>query len=340
MVITIVKILMLVFVSAILMLQAAYSTVVEARAKRTILVYEIVVGVLIVSEKNFMLGVIEFIIFQVMTIFSLIATIYAYAGIEIINKSKSSNVESSEECTTLVSIPFRRGDVEVDKGTITRIQSLTLYVFFICTTMLVLVRPVLLFPFYGKNWSLFIVSLVITITNFQIAANEHSLRAIDSITQNSEFTLSYCIFLIFGAIVFFCVVQAITGIIYCEVDGEAIEKTSTMGEPRICSKILPINQQYNYEDKLPYSAKKLPADDNTYLIENHSEKEYFFYLSNSEFVDVWDKHNQKSVIIHLANDIEPYVTVTDKCYVNPKGETKVSEIIYEIYIQREQILTY
>lgn len=345
MVITIVKILLLIFATTILMLLAAYSTVVEARAKRTVLVYEIVTGVLIVSENNFMLGLIELIIFQVMIIFSLIATIYAYANVEIINKSKHIRSNSVDECTALISVPFRRGDIEVTKSTIKQMKKLTYYVFSICTIMLILIRPVLLFPFYTKNWLLFMTSLSIVCINFWIASeSSDSPRAINSFNGTNAAVATFMVLLL-NVIVFLIAYG-----VYNTIDSKLARYTTFSSEPEICGEMLPISERYDYAKDLPSNIRDcIDINDQIYLIDYAANPNRGYRVNTGVYLNIGEPNllgilyydNGKEAVIHLiSDDIKPYVTVSTKEYTNLKGETKVSKTIYDIYIQKERILTY
>lgn len=344
MAITIVKILILIFISAILMLLASYSTVFKARAKRTALVYEIVAGILIVSDSNLVLGVAEFVIFQVMVIFSVIASLYAYAGIKISEK------KDSKESTALIVLPVKKQEVEVDMDTVVSMQNLAYNVFCICLGVLILIRPTLLFPFYGKNWALFTVSLLIVTLNFWIASTRLMPRAADSISKEMDHTSSdYYAGLTIMSLIAFIIVQGITAIIFFVLD-EDTQKNVTTQIPTY-SVISPIGEHYDYKEDLPSYIRDhtTEIDDNIYLIKydyhNDNGGEYYLNLGDPDLLCITDTGSWQKVSVHVKGYDGPYnspcIKKTEKTYTNLRGETKVSETIYDIYIQdEEQILTY
>ena len=340
----IVKILILIFISAILMLLASYSTVFKARAKRTALVYEIVAGVLIISDGNLTLGVIEFVIFQVMMIFSVIASLYAYADIKI------SREKDSKECTALIVLPFKKQEVEVDRNTANSMQNLAYGVFCVCLSVLILIRPALLFPFYGKNWAIFIVSLLIVTINFWIASTDCAPRAAESLDIEGEAESFKHLSLITVSLIAFFVIQFFTAIIYV-ISDEETQKNVTTQVPTY-SVMLPISEHYDYKEDLPsHIRNRITQDDNIYLIKynyynnSYNEEKYYLNLGDSDILCVTDNGTRQKVSVHVKSYDGPYntpcVKKTEKTYTNLRGETKVSETIYDIYIQNEeQILTY
>lgn len=341
---TVVKILILIFISAILILLASYSTVFKARAKRTALVYEIVAGILIVSDNNLMLGAAEFVILQVMTIFSVIASLYAYVNIEILSK------KDSKECTTLVVLPFKKQEVEVDANTVDSIRQLTYCVFCVCLGVLILIRPALLFPFYGKNWALFTVSLLIITINFWIASTNCAPRATDSLGIEEDAKSFKHFSLITVSFFSFIIVQLFTSLIYSALDEET--RNNITAQIPTYSAMLPINEHYDYKEDLPnYLSDRITQIDDVYLIKysytasSHSGDKYYLNLGDPDLLCITEGIGGQKVSIHVKGYDGPYNTPcikkTEKTYTNLRGETKVSETIYDIYIQdEEQILTY
>lgn len=339
MVLTITRIVILLFISTIMMLLAAHSTTAEARIKRTSFVYALVAGFLIASDGKLVLGVIEAAIFLVMVAFSAISCLYAYAGIEIEQK-KSAN----EECTALIVVPFKKTEAEVTYETVDMMLNLAFAIFCACLAALMVIRPTLLFPFYGKNPVLFIISLIIIIVNFDIASasGTKSTRAAENM-DSSDGEVIFSIVIV--ALVLYGVIQLFAFFAYDTADDNA-KKDVISGIPHY-GIILPISERYDYEEELrrPMNSHVTQADNSIYLIEDDYNHYYYINLSDSGIICITDGKDDKKVSIRVMGYDgaynSPLVIETEKAYVNIRGETKILETTYEIFVQdEEQILTY
>lgn len=343
MVLTITRIVILLFISTIMMLLAAHSTTAEARIKRTSFVYASVAGFLIASDGKLILGVIEAAIFLVMIAFSAISCLYAYAGIEIEQKKSADKDLANEECTALVVVPLKKTEVEVTHETVNMMVNLAFAIICACLVALMVIRPTLLFPFYGKNPVLFIISLTIIIINFLIASayGNTSTRAIENMDSSDEEAIC-CLIVI---IVLYGVIQWLAFLAYDAADDNA-KKNVISGIPHY-DKMLPISERYDYEKELlkPMNSHVTQVDDSIYLIEDGYHHYYYINLSDSGIICIADGKDDKKVSIHVMGYDgaynSPLVIETEKTYVNIRGETKILETTYEIFIQdEEQILTY
>ena len=344
MVLTITRIVILLFISTIMMLLAAHSTTAKARIKRTSFVYALVAGFLIASDSKLILGVIEAAIFLVITVFSAISCLYAYADIEIEQKKSADKESANEECTALVVVPFKKTEAEVTQKTVYMMTDLAFAIICACLAALMVIRPTLLFPFYGKNPVLFIISLVIMIINFWVAqaSGGTSSRAIENM-DSSDGEAIFLIVII--ALVIYGVIQLFAFFAYGVADDKAKENAIS-GIPRY-DIMLPISERYDYEEELrrPINSHVTQADDSIYLIEDDYNHYYYINLSDSGIICIADGKDDKKVSIRVMGYDgaynSPLVIETEKTYVNIRGETKILETTYEIFVQdEEQILTY
>ena len=341
--ITIVKILLLIFASTLIMLLGAYSTVASARIRRTTLVYELVCGLLIYSDGNLILGTIEFIVFQIMAIFSAIACLYAYAEVDIEEQSKGT---PNENCTALITLPLQRQKVEVTRDTIHSISTLSIIVLIVCFAMLLVIRPVLLFPFYGKNAVLFMFSLMILVINGAIAS-ETNRRSADMFKDNSVVDVFEALFCaMFFVYLAYGVIQGVAGLCYIGADDKAKE-TVVSSVPRAYGEMLPITEFYNYEKEIDwYLTNSIDKTDNkTYLIfhdrySDGSGNRYYCYFAGFNEIKSITNNSANGVFIHIIkDDSAPHAVITDNFYINPRGEEKILSTTYEFYVTEEQILT-
>lgn len=350
MVLTITRIVILLFISTIMILLAAHSTTAKARIKRTSFVYALVAGFLITSDGKLILGVIEAAIFLVITVFSAISCLYAYADIEIEQKKSADKESANKECTALVVVPFKKTEAEVTQETVWMMTDLALAIICACLAALMIIRPTLLFPFYGKNPVLFIISLAITIINFWVASASGgtSSRAI----ENMDSSDGKVIFLIVTiALIIYGVIQLFAFFAYDFANDKAKEAATMNGIPRSYGKMLPLNELYHLE--LPsymahdWSEINSKLDDGIYLIEDtyarSSGNNYYCNLYGLDFYLIKDNLNDCKVVIHLLEEDDettPYMDIYDYYYVNPRGEEDIASTLYSIYIKKEQILTY
>ena len=345
MVLTITRITILLFISTIIMLLAAHSTTAKARIRRTSFVYMLVAGFLIASDGKLVLGAIEVAIFLVIIAFSAISCLYAYAGIEIEQKGSPED----EECTALVVVPLKKTEAEVTSKTVNRMIGLAFAILCACLITLMIIRPTLLFPFYGKNPVLFFLSLFIVIFNFYIASatGTKSTRAAENLSSSDEESIFILTIL---ALVIYGVIQLFAFFAYDTVDHKAREAATMSGIPRSYGKMLPINELYHLE--LPsymahdWSEINSKLDDGIYLIEDtyarSSGNNYYCNLYGLDFYLIKDNLDDCKVVIHLleGDDVVPYMDIYDYYYVNPRGEEDIASTLYSIYINKEQILTY
>ena len=346
----IIKIVIMLFVSILFLMLSAYSTVFKARAKRSFVVYEVVAAFLIISDHNLTLGIIEFILFQIIAIFSTISCLYAYAEIEINEKKtcKDDHGMKVEKCTALIKAPLKREVVEIDQDTINIIQELALHVFIACMTALLIIRPVLLFPFYGKNAVLFMFGMAIVIVNFYISiVGGNSRRAIK--TNDTGWATSF-VFVFLFAFLAYGFIQLIGLFVYMDADEKA-QKNNIIQDciPASYGKMLPINKIYEYEEQVPgdfWGSHSYIADD-TYLIQykvgNQGDKYYYNLYGSDKIQTTVEGVDNAEVYIHLIdaeNDDEPRVDIYPTFYVNPRGEEDIAKYTYHFYLKEEQIITY
>ena len=344
MVLTIARIVILLFISTIMMLLAAHSTTAEARIKRTSFVYALVAGFLIASDGKLILGVIEAAIFLVMIAFSAISCLYAYAGIEIEQKKSADKELANEECTALVVVPLKKTEAEVTYKTVNMMVNLAFAIFCACLAALMVIRPTLLFPFYGKNPVLFIISLTIITINILIASAYGSASTRAAENMSSYDGEAICLIVII-ALVIYGVIQMFAFVAYDTADDNA-KKNVISGIPHY-DIMLPISERYDYEEELrrPMNSHVTQADNSIYLIEDDYNHYYYINLSDSGIIFIADGKDDKKVSIRVMGYDgaynSPLVIETEKTYVNIRGETKILETTYEIFVQdEEQILTY
>ncbi|MBQ3271167.1 hypothetical protein IJH10_01015 [Candidatus Saccharibacteria bacterium] len=360
MVLTIARIVILLFISTIMMLLAAHSTTAEARIKRTSFVYALVAGFLIASDGKLILGVIEAAIFLVMIAFSAISCLYAYAGIEIEQKKSADKELANEECTALVVVPLKKTEAEVTYETVNMMVNLAFAIFCACLAALMVIRPTLLFPFYGKNPVLFIISLFIIIVNFDIASasGTKSTRAAENMDSSDGEVI---FFIVIVALVLYGTIQLFAFFAYDAADDKAREAATMNGVPRSYGKMLPIKELYGYADSLPRQLKyeDIPYNndawiqreidpesiigDEIYLIEDATHREYYCNLYSFSSLYKVKNDSSSEVIIHLLEEDDetmPYMDIYDSYYINPRGEEDIASTLYSIYIKKEQILTY
>ncbi len=316
---------------------ALYSTTFKARAKRSFMVYEIIAISLIIGDHNLILGVIEFIVFQIIIIFSTIGCLYSYAEIEI-NEKKAAE----KDCTALVKIPLKKQTAEVDQKTINSIQDLALCIFIACLAVLVFIRPTLLFPFYGRNAAAFIFGTIITIFTFYTSLKGgDSRRAIE--TNNTGWETSF-VFVSFITILAYGFIQLIALFVYLDADAKAQQNNIIQDSiPASYGKMLPINHIYDYEDQIPYYIKDSDVTDNLYLIRTDDRDfDYYYYClyGFDEIQKTIDDYGTEIYIHIVEEDVEPRVDIYPVCYLNPKGEEDIAKYIYHFYLKEEQIITY
>lgn len=337
----IITLVIMIFVSMLFLMLVAYSTTFKARAKRSFMVYETVAAFLIFSDGKLVLGIIEFILFQIIAIFSCISCLYAYAEIEINEKKNDLRNGKNCTCTALIKAPMKRQNVEVDQNTINSIQELTLGVFIVCMATLLIVRPTLLFPFYGKNAVLFMFGMAIVIVNFYISiVGGNSRRAIntdDTGWATSFFYMFFFAFLVYGII-------QLTGLfIYMDADEKARKATDDfLSIPASYGKMLPINSIYDYKEQIPYYATD-DVTDNLYLIieDDGSYDKYYYCLYGFDEIQRTTNSVDTEVYVHLVEkDTEPRVDIYSHFYVNPRGEEDIAKRTYHFYLKEEQIITY
>ena len=339
----IIKIVIMLFVSILFLMLSAYSTVFKARAKRSFVVYEVVAAFLIISDHNLALGIIEFILFQIIAIFSTISCLYAYAEIEINEKKacKDDHGMKVEKCTALIKAPLKRENVEVDQDTVDTIQELALCVFIACMTALLIIRPVLLFPFYGKNAVLFMFGMAIVIVNFYISiVGGNSRRAIK--TNDTGWATSF-VFVFLFAFLAYGFIQLIGLFVYMDADEKARKATDDfLSIPASYGKMLPINSIYDYKEQIPYYATD-DVTDNLYLIikDDGSYDKYYYCLYGFDEIQRTTNSVDTEVYVHLVEkDTEPRVDIYSHFYVNPRGEEDIAKRTYHFYLKEEQIITY
>ncbi len=319
----VVKIALMVFLSVIFMLLAAYSTVFKARAVRCTVVYEIVAAFLIISDGKISLGIIEFVIFQILAIFSAIGSLYAYAAVEIKKKQED---DAGENCTALVVLPLKKQDVEVTEETVEAISNLVLGVSVTCIVALFVVRPALLFPYYGKNAVLFMFVLAITVYNFFIAGDESVRAAEDGID-----IIEYVMIMAIGCALF-GIAQGVTALVYDDANDKAREQTMVQNESEIV-KLRHINEAYDYENQVPF---KMIVTDDLYV---GMGNDYYYYFPDgfSKIKKVYKNYAN----IFISDDVtEPYLEIESYYYTNPRGEKVDGEKIYNFHFNKEQIITY
>jgi len=345
-VLTITRIVILLFISTIMILLAAYSTTAKARIKRTSFVYALVAGFLITSDGKLILGVIEAAIFLVITVFSAISCLYAYADIEIEQKKSADKESANKECTALVAVPFKKTEAEVTQETVWMMTDLAFAIICACLAALMVIRPTLLFPFYGKNPVLFIISLVIMIINFWVASASGgtSSRAIENM-DSSDGEVIFLVVII--ALVIYGVIQLFAFFAYDSANDKAKEAATMNGIPRSYGKMLPLNELYHLELPSYLAHEWSELDSEIYLIEDtyasSSGNNYYCNLYGIDFYEIKDKRNDCKVVIHLLeedDDVAPYMDIYDYYYINPRGEEDIASTLYSIYIKKEQILTY
>lgn len=344
---------LLIFVSVLFLALAANSTTYGARIKRTTVVYELVAIFLMYHDANFLLGIIEFAIFQIIAIFSAISCLYAWADTELTNSGPS--VTSSN--TALIVLPIKRDRVEVDEAQISAMENLSAFIMGFSALILMILRAILLFPYYGKNWvSFFICLLIIFVTALiSYASGGQTYRAVDCYKKEGGVSVLLEVFLIsaFFILTGSGLIQGIAFFAYSFADDVASEKTRTESStPVISENLLPINHAFQYGDDLPRvgATKALDLEavtDNVYLVfyknsryDRNSYDTYYYYLdSNSRITDVDDKYAGSYVDVKLVDSVTPHVEVYETYYTNPKGETAVTETRYIFYLTNSQILT-
>ena len=336
------------------------ATTAEARIKRTSFVYVLVAGFLIASDGKLILGVIEAAIFLVMIAFSAVSCLYAYAGIEIEQKKSVDKELANEECTALVVVPLKKTEAEVTYETVNMMVNLAFAIFCACLAALMVIRPTLLFPFYGKNPVLFIISLIIIIVNFDIASasGTKSTRAAENMDSSDGEVI---FFIVIVALVLYGIIQLFAFFAYGVTDDKAREAATMNGVPRSYGKMLPIKELYGYADSLPKQLKyeDIPYNDDAwirqevdpesiigdeiYLIEDATNHEYYCNLYSFSSLYKVKNDSSSEVIIHLLEEDDettPYMDIYDSYYINPRGEEDIASTLYSIYIKKEQILTY
>ena len=320
----VVKIALMVFLSTIFMLLAAYSTIFKARAVRCTVVYEIVAFFLIISDGKLILGIIEFVIFQIMAIFSAISSLYAYAAVEIKKKQEDG---ADENCTALVVLPIKRQDVEVTSETVNAISALCIGVLTVCVLALFVFRPALLFPYYGKNAVLFMFALTIIVYNFFIAGDE-SVRAAEDGSNiiDCAMVVACIMFIPFG------IAQGITALVYSDADDKAREQTIIQNEPEIV-KLRHINEAYDYERQVPDPTF---ITDDVYVEIGGSH--YYYFPDGSSKIEKIEKNDAN---VFISEDVtDPYLEIEKYHYTNPRGEEVEGETVHSFYFNKEQIMTY
>lgn len=316
---------------------ALYSTTFKARAKRSFMVYEIIATFLIIGDHNLILGIIEFIVFQIIIIFSTISCLYSYAEIEI-NEKKAAE----KDCTALVKIPLKKQTAEVDQKTINSIQELALCIFIACLAVLIIIRPTLLFPFYGRNAAVFIFGILITIFTFYTSLEGgDSRRAIETSDTGWETSL---VFVSIITILAYGFIQLIALFVYMDADEKAQQNNIIQDSiPASYGKMLPINHIYDYEDQIPYYVKDSDVTDNLYLIRtNNGDFDYYYYClyGFDEIQKTIDDYGTEIYVHIVEKDVEPRVDIYPVFYLNPRGEEDIAKYIYHFYLREEQIITY
>lgn len=337
---TIVRLVLMIFLSAFFLMLALYSTTFKARAKRSFIVYEIIAVSLIIGDHNLILGIIEFIVFQIIIIFSTISCLYSYAEIEI-NEKKAAE----KDCTALVKIPLKKQAAEVDQKTINSIQDLALCIFIACLAVLIFIRPPLLFPFYGRNAAVFIFGILITIFTFYTSLKGgDSRRAIE--TNNTGWETLF-VFVSFMTILAYGFIQLIALFVYMDADEKAQQNNIIQDSiPASYGKMLPINHIYDYEDQIPHYIKDSDVTDNLYLIRTDKDTDryndcyYYCLYGFDEIQKTIDDHDAEIYIHIVEKDVEPRVDIYNVFYLNPRGEEDVAKNIYHFYVKEEQIITY
>lgn len=316
---------------------ALYSTTFKARAKRSFMVYEIIATFLIIGDHNLILGIIEFIVFQIIIIFSTISCLYSYAEIEI-NEKKAAE----KDCTALVKIPLKKQTAEVDQKTINSIQELALCIFIACLAVLIIIRPTLLFPFYGRNAAVFIFGILITIFTFYTSLEGgDSRRAIETSDTGWETSL---VFVSIITILAYGFIQLIALFVYMDADEKAQQNNIIQDSiPASYGKMLPINHIYDYEDQIPYYVKDSDVTDNLYLIRtDNGDFDYYYYClyGFDEIQKTIDDYGTEIYVHIVEKDVEPRVDIYPVFYLNPRGEEDIAKYIYHFYLREEQIITY
>lgn len=332
---TIVRLVLMIFLSALFLMLALYSTTFKARAKRSFMVYEIIAISLIIGDHNLILGVIEFIVFQIIIIFSTIGCLYSYAEIEI-NEKKAAE----KDCTALVKIPLKKQTAEVDQKTINSIQDLALCIFIACLAVLIFIRPPLLFPFYGRNAAAFISGILITIFTFYTSLKGgDSRRAIETNDTGWETSL---VFVSIITILAYGFIQLIAFFVYLDADEKAQQNNIIQDSiPASYGKMLPINHIYDYEDQIPYDIKDIDVTDNLYLIRTDTDTDRYYYcLYGFDKIQKTIDNRDTEIYIHIVEkDMEPRVDIYNVFYLNPRGEEDIAKNIYHFYLKEEQIIT-
>ena len=316
---------------------ALYSTTFKARAKRSFMTYEIIAAFLIIGDHNLILGIIEFIVFQIIIIFSTISCLYSYAEIEI-NEKKAAE----KDCTALVKIPLKKQTAEVDQKIINSIQELALCIFIACLAVLIIIRPTLLFPFYGRNAAVFIFGILITIFTFYTSLEGgDSRRAIETSDTGWETSL---VFVSIITILAYGFIQLIALFVYMDADEKAQQNNIIQDSiPASYGKMLPINHIYDYEDQIPYYVKDSDVTNNLYLIRtDNGDFDYYYYClyGFDEIQKTIDDYGTEIYVHIVEKDVEPRADIYPVFYLNPRGEEDIAKYIYHFYLREEQIITY